>query len=129
MTGTKRSAKIAICMPALMRTYKKLYPNQLTNLFDPNNADIFIYTSNFNDQLDKEYDMEDFKQEIESVYGKKLKKLKIVTNQFIDDAILNSREDSWPRISMQKIMSSVKKDPGNVKRKHDWINFFRTLSM
>ena len=118
--------KIAICIPALMRTYKKLYHNQLINLFEPNNADIFIYTSNFNDQLEEEYDIEDFKREIKSVYGEKLKKINIVTNEFIDNAILNSRHDSCPKISLEKIMKNVDKDPGFIKRKHDWINFYRT---
>jgi len=119
--------RIAVCIPALMRTYKRLYQNHLDNLIGPNDADIFVYTSNYNDQFDEEYDPLVFEAEIKSVYKERLKKIQIVSNEFIDDAILNSREDSWPKLSIEKILKGLDKDPGSIKRKNDWINFYRTF--
>jgi len=119
--------KVAICVPALMRTYKRLYQNHLDNLIGPNDADVFVYTSNYNDQFDEEYDPLDFAEEIRSVYKERLKGIEVVSNDFIDDAILNSREDSWPKFSIQEILNNLDKDPGSIKRKNDWINFYRTF--
>lgn len=122
-----KKMKVAWCIPALMRTYKRLYQNHLDNLIGPNDVDIFVYTSNYNDQLDEQYDPLVFEEEIRSVYKERLKGIQIVSNEFIDDAVLSSREDAIPNISMARIANGLEKDPGSIKRKNDWINFYRTL--
>lgn len=109
--------KVAICLPALMRTYEKLYQNHLEKLIEPNQADVFVYTSNYNDQLDTHYQIEDFTQRIKSVYGESLKGINVVTNERIE-AEMSGCEI---RANMDAFYSGAR------KRRNDWINFYRTM--
>ena len=40
--------KVALCISGHMRSFARVYPNLLDNLIQPNDCDVFVYTSDVN---------------------------------------------------------------------------------